>query len=113
MKTVTTVWAKVYVAVGPKGFRDSHKWMEPIREYVDEVGLCVTVTKTEYVYTNGIEDGIIVGLINYPRFPSSYLKIKGHALALAKILKKKLNQKRVTVELPNETIMLGSSSQKS
>lgn len=33
------------------------------------IGLCVTVTPTEYVYTHGCEQGAIVGLINYARFP--------------------------------------------
>lgn len=37
------------------------------RAFCDEEGLCVTVTPTTYVYTGGEEDGVIVGLINYPR----------------------------------------------
>ena len=104
---VATYWAKIYVGVGPRGFRNPSTWINTCQDYVDSVGLCVTVTRTEYVYTKGIEDGIIVGLINYPRFPSTYDKIRKHALKLARLLKKKLKQKRVSIEFPDETIMLG------
>lgn len=82
---------------------------EICQEYVDSVGLCVTVTRTEFVYANGREPGIIVGLINYPRFPSTPEIIKEHALELARRLKKAFNQNRVTVICSNETIMLGDS----
>ncbi len=40
------------------------------QEYCDEVGLCVTTTRTNYIYTNGSEPGVAVGFINYPRFPA-------------------------------------------
>jgi hypothetical protein len=39
--------------------------------YCLRVGLCVTVTKTDFVYTGGFEEGVQVGLVNYPRFPTS------------------------------------------
>jgi len=42
---------------------------EECQKFCDEVGLCVTVTPTNYVYTNGEETGAIIGLINYARFP--------------------------------------------
>jgi hypothetical protein len=53
------------------------------REYCDKVGFCVTVSATEYIYTNGSESGVIVGLINYPRFPSTPGEILFRAVALA------------------------------
>lgn len=34
-------------------------------------GLCVTIEPTTFIYTGGEEAGYVVGLINYPRFPSS------------------------------------------
>ena len=53
------------------------------REYCMAVGFCVTVQRAAYVYTGGMEDGVIVRCINYPRFPSSPddLWIKAHDLA--------------------------------
>ena len=33
-------------------------------DYCTNVGLCVTVTPTNYSYRNGSENGVIVGLIN-------------------------------------------------
>ncbi len=49
---------------------DYDKAHEICRAHCDAVGLCVTVTATSYIYTGGEEAGVIVGLINYPRFPS-------------------------------------------
>lgn len=34
-------------------------------------GLCVTVEPTTFIYTGGEEAGFVVGLVNYPRFPSA------------------------------------------
>lgn len=51
--------------------------------YCDEIGLCVTLTPTSYVYTGGAEDGWIIGLINYGRFPSAPADILAKAEALA------------------------------
>ena len=42
-----------------------------IQEYCDKNGLCVSVTPTKFIYTNGGENGCIIGFINYPRFPST------------------------------------------
>lgn len=73
------------------------------QEYVDSVGLCVTVTPTTFVYTNGSEPGALIGLINYPRFPELSDVINGHAYALAERLLFELNQHRVTIIMPGKT----------
>jgi hypothetical protein len=77
-----------------------------VHEYV-AVGLCVTMTPTEFVYTGGGEPGVAVGLINYPRFPSSHQAIYDHAIALGEKLRVGLNQFRVSVVFPDKTVMLG------
>lgn len=77
-----------------------------IQGYVDLVGLCVTVTRTQFIYTNGSESGLAIGLINYPRFPSSAEQLRVHAIAIAEILLKTCKQLRVSVVMPSETIML-------
>lgn len=77
-----------------------------VRCYVDSVGLCVTVTPTEFFYTNGNEAGVAIGFINYPRFPNTRTNIRKQALELGKILKKICKQLRVSIVFPNETIMI-------
>jgi hypothetical protein len=73
------------------------------RDFCDEEGLCVTVTPTTYVYTGGEEVGVIVGLINYPRFPSELASILMAAKMLAFELMHKLEQESVSVQTPDET----------
>jgi hypothetical protein len=76
------------------------------QEYCDEVGLCVTFRVTEFIYTNGNEPGVEVGLINYARFPSEPSKIRKHATTLAEKLMKAMDQHRVSVVTSIETILL-------
>lgn len=72
--------------------------------YCDEVGLCVTVTPTVYAYTGGCESGVIVGLINYPRFPKSPEEVWAHAEALAHRLRQRLGQESFTIQAPDKTV---------
>lgn len=74
------------------------------REFADEVGLCVTVTTTNYVFTDGAEDGVIVGLINYARFPSTPAEIWSKAEALAERLRIALDQQSYTIQAPDKTV---------
>jgi hypothetical protein len=76
------------------------------RSYCDAVGLGVTVTDTQFVYTGGQEPGVIVGLINYPRFPSDRETVLKHALALAVKLMLGLGQLRCTVVTDHETFCI-------
>lgn len=76
------------------------------QDFCDAVGLCVTFTETEFIYKNGNEPGLIVGLINYPRFPDAELNIKVKALELARALLIAYEQLKVSVVFPDETIML-------
>lgn len=82
---------------------------EVCRAYCDEVGLCVSFTATEFIYTNGSEPGCIVGLINYPRFPSTPAQIEAHALRLGELLRQRMEQWRVSVVMPHTTITLGTA----
>tara|TARA_B100000678_G_C18122159_1_gene467143 strand:+ start:350 stop:682 length:333 start_codon:yes stop_codon:yes gene_type:complete len=76
------------------------------REYCDEVGLCVTLIETVYCYTGGEEAGVIVGLINYPRFPSKPEQIWEHAEALADRLLHGLGQQSYTIQAPDRTVWI-------
>lgn len=86
-----------------------------IQEYVDAVGLCVSVTETTFRYTrtpqtpHGYDPGLAVGFINYPRFPADPEQVRGHALTLGGKLKAALGQNRVTAVFPDETVMVGEA----
>ena len=75
-------------------------------DFVNEVKDCVSVTETSFRYVDGFEKGIIVGYINYPRFPRTEKEILERALSLANNLMIGLNQFRVTVITKDESIML-------
>jgi len=62
---------------------DIEQTKQVCREYVNEVGLCVTVEPVEFIYTKGQESGVRVGLKSYPRFPEDApsLWLKAHILA--------------------------------
>jgi hypothetical protein len=79
--------------------------------YCNEVGLCVTVTETHYVYTGGETSGVIVGLINYPRFPSTPEAIWTHAEALALKLIDGLGQESASIQSPDRTVWLSFREQ--
>lgn len=73
-------------------------------DYCDRVGFCVTVTETTYCYTGGEEAGVIVGLINYPRFPSTPAAIWARAEELAAELCDRLRQQSYTIQAPDKTV---------
>ena len=74
------------------------------RTYCDAVGHCVTITPTKYLYTGGEEDGVIIGFINYPRFPSDKEKIMQHAVSLANRLCDVLKQQSFSIQTPEKTV---------
>jgi len=83
---------------------DHAKALELCRLYCDETGYCVTVMPTSYVYTYGQEAGVIVGLINYPRFPSEPRAIWRRAKELAARLCNALGQESYTIQAPDNTV---------
>ena len=104
-----TFTANIYVGLkegyeGPTHTFDGARFI--IREYVSSIGLCVTITPTEFWYVNGNEPGIIVGLINYPRFPTTPQRIKDMAIELGYQLKDAFKQQRISIVCTDETIML-------
>jgi len=76
------------------------------RTFCTNLGWCVTVTPTHFCYKNGDEPGVIIGAINYPRFPQVEGEIVGRLEELADQLMFLLKQERCTVVFPKSTIML-------
>jgi hypothetical protein len=109
MKKIDTFTANIYVGLqyGYSGFvsdfNDAHKWLQ---DYCNKVKLGLTLTKTEFIYVDGREPGIIIGLINYPRFIKPIEEIKENAMNIGKGLMKLLGQERVSIVFSDETIML-------
>lgn len=79
--------------------------IEACRDYCMD-GMCVSVTPCDYVYTGGMETGVRVGLINYPRFPAPKHKIDEKAEALAVFLMERLHQQSCSVVTPRDTTWL-------
>ena len=73
------------------------------REYCMAVGLCVTVEPVQYIYTGGEESGVRIGLINYPRFPSTHDEMREKVRRLAESLVVGLCQHSYSIVGPNET----------
>lgn len=80
-------------------------------DYCDKVGFCVTVTETVYCYTGGEEAGVVVGLINYPRFPSTPEQLWHHASVLAAHLLQGLGQQSYTIQAPDRTLWISHREQ--
>lgn len=76
------------------------------RFHCDECPWCVTVSPTTFTYTGGTEDGFIIGLINYPRFPSPPERIWHEAEAVAHRLCEALGQKSYTIQAPDKTVWI-------
>lgn len=108
MRSVKTFTATIYVGLQEResGFifdvDSARRWLQ---DYVN-CGLCVTLTPTEFIYTNGGEAGFSVGLINYPRFPREPEKIREHAIKIALGLLQLFGQQKVSIVFPDETVML-------
>lgn len=82
---------------------DAEQAKQVCREYCFEVGLCVTVEPTTYVFTGGEEAGVRVGLINYPRFPVSHDELLSRARELAARLLERLCQHSYSIVGPEQT----------
>lgn len=110
MNFKTEISYNVQIWVGLKdGYSNTIQDIEKVRGIVDTHvidGDCVSITSTEFRYTNGFEPGVVIGYIQYPRFFRDQETIKQRALKLAKLLLYGLNQYRITITTPKESIML-------
>jgi hypothetical protein len=98
VKTAPTYEVKIYIA------GDVGRIRQICAALCLEVGLCVTVEPLDFVYTGGQESGARIGLINYPRFPSSPETLRETAIVLADRLRAELSQQSYSIISPDETI---------
>jgi hypothetical protein len=73
------------------------------RDFCFMAGLCVTLANADYIYTGGMESGVVVGLINYPRFPREPAEIDAQAEQLGHQLMSGLLQQSFCVVNKDET----------
>jgi hypothetical protein len=66
-------------------------------------GLCVTIEPTTFIYTGGEEQGFVVGLVNYPRFPSTNEALWNTAREVALLLLEACAQHSVLLQAPDIT----------
>lgn len=100
IKSVETHWVKIYIA------GDYDKARDICRQYCYDVGMCVNVIKNDYIYTGGEEQGVIVEVINYPRFPSTPDELFEKSYNLALELREQLYQDSVSLVTPEKTLWL-------
>jgi len=74
-----------------------------IRKYCADEGLCVTINPTKFIYSLGEEQGYVVGVINYPRFPKEESEVWDVASTLAKKMMEGTHQGSTMVESANKT----------
>ena len=96
-KTVHTFGFDVFMA------GDLAQAKQVCREYCFAIGLCVTVEPLDFIYTGGEEAGFKIGLINYPRFPTTIPELRRRATELADLLMKRLCQHSYSIVGPDET----------
>lgn len=96
-KDVDTYWAEICIA------GDYQEAKSALRKYTIDNKLCVTLTKTDFIYTGGAEEGVLIRIVNYPRFPKDYHSINVISWDLAKYLMEELSQLTALVVTPHTT----------
>jgi len=111
MKIEPTFEAKISLGFR-EGYTDISHNIEEVKQicqdYCNRVKLCVTITPTSFIYVDGGEEGCFIGLINYPRFPSTPEDILSEALELAEIFLEEFKQNKVSVICNDKTYMIES-----
>ena len=102
MKILTepTIEISIYMAGDLDTVRDT------CRRYCWEKGFCVTVTENEFIYTGGSEAGVRIGIVHYPRFPSTEKELMDKAQELAIAMIEACCQWTALIVGPKETLWL-------
>jgi hypothetical protein len=95
-----TYWVKIYIS-GPLDIISQICRRECMKE-----GLCVTIEPTTFIYTGGQEFGVVIGLINYPRFPKEPEEIFARANNLALTLLDETFQNSVLIMSQDNTLWI-------
>ena len=112
MKSLETFECKIYL-----GLKEGYDGIEHLIEEVEEIlqndcdtnGFAYTLTPTRFIYKNGNENGCIIGVINYPRFPRDKSWLKAKTYHLTQQLLKIFKQERISIVCTDDTIMVESN----
>lgn len=77
-----------------------------LREECMREGLCVTIDPTTFIYTGGEEIGFVVGLLNYPRFPSTPEKLFERTENIAMLLLDRTFQNSALIVTPDISLWI-------
>ena len=84
--------------------------LSTLKKWCNEKKQCISITDTEFIYIDGWEPGLIIGFINYPRFPLSQAELRNRTIELGELLMKKFKQYRISLtfypSVPGGTMML-------
>lgn len=97
-KTTFTYQISIYLA------GDIHDARRVCKNFCRENKCCVTVSETSYIYPGGEEFGVVVGLLNYPRFEVDTGVLTDQSITLAQGLLKGCFQDSVLIVTPENTI---------
>ena len=96
----STWWARIYVG------GDVAAAEMACRAAVFPQGLCVTIQPTRYIFAGGAEDGVEVGMIQYPPFPETEAALMAKAQALCRAIAEANHQWSATVVSSTGTVFL-------
>jgi hypothetical protein len=97
-KSVESWWANVFVGGNYNAAEMA------CREMCFPKGLCVTIEKTKYIFGGGTEDGVRVGLIQYPPFPESIEDLIHKAISVGKKIAEENHQFSFTIVTARENV---------
>lgn len=84
-----------------------HYSVEEVEEYCKSFSakndVCMSFTKTKYIYPYGTETGVIIQFIQFPLNPKKEGVILSYAMELAGLLMNEFNQRMVTVIASDKT----------
>ena len=95
-KTSKSFYATIHIA-------GSYNQAENLCRYWVMRGACVQIAHCSYIYTGGVEDGMTVRIMQYPRFERPEHEILGMAVELGTYLAQELCQVSVSIETPYNT----------
>lgn len=119
MKVCDNYEAKIWLGLREGYTKKYHTHAEVVKlvsKWCTEKKQCVSISPTQFIYVKndesgeGTEHGVIIGFINYPRYPLSEAEIKNRAKELGELLMKEFKQYRVSItfypSMPGGTMML-------
>lgn len=77
-----------------------------LSKYFGNLGMCATVTETDFVFTGGREVGVCIGFINYPKYVSTPEDIAHTVIEIADKMLTKTYQRSCSVVCSDRTYYL-------